>query len=192
MKDAKFSHIIFDMVSFLPSYIKHLLHLLILPPLMSFASHSVTYKIQFLILKDDASAVKPKSAPFVIPDKDYENVSPQSQPTASKMHEGKSAEARNIAKEMTHDKNAKELTTMHHERRQQQPSEAQKQSVQENPESLYQNGLILSSIRNPQISSNSHDRLGSQTTLDSNYDIDDVANELIRLSEEQQSYDAHL
>ena len=64
----------------------------------------------------------------------------------------------------------------------------------ENSDSLYRSGLILSSVKNPPMGyeESSNGRLGSQTTLDSNYDIDDVANELIRLSEEQQSYDAQL
>ena len=68
------------------------------------------------------------------------------------------------------------------------------QSVHENPDSLYQSGLILGCVKNPPEETAAKDsrRLPSQVALDSNYDIDDVANELIRLSEEQQSYDARL
>ena len=70
-----------------------------------------------------------------------------------------------------------------------------------NTEMLYENGLILSSVRNlpqgteeAQLQSNqgASGHRGSRSTLNSSYDIDDVANELIRLSEEQQSFDEHL
>ena len=70
-----------------------------------------------------------------------------------------------------------------------------------NTDMLYENGLILSSVRNlpqgteeSQLQSNqgASGHRGSRSTLNSSYDIDDVANELIRLSEEQQSFDEHL
>ena len=70
-----------------------------------------------------------------------------------------------------------------------------------NTDTLYENGLILSSVRNlPQGTENAQLQSnqgasglrGSRSTLNSSYDIDDVANELIRLSEEQQSFDEHL
>lgn len=71
------------------------------------------------------------------------------------------------------------------------------QEFHENSHSLYQSGLILNSVKYlptsfEEPSTIGSARHGSQTTLDSSYDIDDVANELIRLSEEQQSYDAQL
>ena len=67
------------------------------------------------------------------------------------------------------------------------------QQVGENPASLYENGLILGFVKNPpEESAGVHTGRASRTTLDSNYDIDDVANELIRLSDEQQSFDARL
>lgn len=78
------------------------------------------------------------------------------------------------------------------------PDTSQKdQTVCKNSDPLYQNGLILSSVRNLPVNfeesvTSVDGRHGSQTTIDSNYDINDVANELIRLSEEQQLHDAQL
>jgi len=67
------------------------------------------------------------------------------------------------------------------------------QQVGENPASLYESGLILGFVKNPpEERSGVNADLASRTALDSNYDIDEVANEMIRLSDEQQYFDARL
>ena len=126
-----------------------------------------------------------KRQPVVYPERDYDI------DATDVFEQGNTGDRVNISQEELPDRRRNEnekIQSLQHD------SSRNIQAAHENPDSLYQSGLILGCVKNlpEETAGIGSRRPPSHAALDSNYDIDDVANELIRLSEEQQSQDARL
>ena len=126
--------------------------------------------------------------PVAYPERDYDDIEP-----SINVKQASAAERLRGSQEETHHQGQDGSKT---DKKQHQIHDSSRNVpvANENSHSPYQSGLILSCVKNlpEETEVVGGRRPAFQTNPDPSYDIDDVANELIRLSEEQQSYDARL